>query len=330
MFTKNKKEIDEDKIYEFFRKRINASPIAKIRRFITSKLGDGIVKFSIIGAIIFSFIFIVSLVRVGAPIGFGVWSEQNRANTSSNQTEENSLTALYRVADGVISAIASIEVFVIAFIIILIVLIERFLRYISKQRNKRHQRSMGFQTGIAQKDMLDCLHRHGKINIAQTNVPAVIQSILKAISAEVDDLHPLQEGDISNVSFFLYEDGNAARLISRTQNVENVGVSFDRANIVGHYATLCGNTLNVYNFRSLPFKFDALTSALPIYQSVLSVPCPKMGDAREYIGFVTIDSAKPFHFVGIRDEVLNRIQAHIGLISAIFKNHGHSETKRES
>jgi hypothetical protein len=330
----NDKEIDENKVYQFFSKRIEKNNTLKIRALIYNIYHSLNVKLSLIGIIIALILLFIFYIRIVIPLGFGMWISKSDLEPLNTDLESESFFDLYYVKEFLIdfiNAIFSIEVLILFVIIAILSIAWNLLNWIQKKSRRTEELFSGWVAGAELTALLQFLTRNGRSKILPSGKRRhVTLMTLRAIEEEMESMHPLKDGDVSNVSFFLYKKNNEMQLIERTDGAYIMNSPIDRKSVIGHYACLCNDYLNVYAVKGLPFKFKSLSDGPSNYNSILAIPVTKKGHADRSIGVITIDSTEPFRFVGMRGDIFNRIRPQITVLIELYAAHREVARAREA
>ncbi|RHZ95160.1 hypothetical protein D1114_10130 [Cereibacter sphaeroides] len=133
-----------------------------------------------------------------------------------------------------------------------------------------------------------------------------IGSCLGLIEAFVRHLIEGGKGEVS-VALAVYTAGSSSqlRIIARNPGNERAvnDKPFDGDLVIGHYvARACNDPRPVYDLKQFPKKFHhSPTRSKVTYRSFMIFPLAvKDGDIRKVVGFISIDSPRPYAFYGNR------------------------------
>ena len=164
-----------------------------------------------------------------------------------------------------------------------------------------------------------------------------ISNALKCIEATVK----LCTGNLENeryccVTLLTFEDGDRVMIRARSNIAGRpVGGLFPQVGTIafaaGKYAHQCAT---IHNFkkatkmnRQNPLAYRALSiQQPPPYESILVFPLPPVeipGQNQRRKGVVTIDTARPYEFLGQDAIILTRVQAYLDLLNLMLTNHNH-------
>lgn len=318
---RSKKPIEEDEVFKFFAKRIEPHWTAHLKSTLYSNFNlksQGIPLSLLLVAPVSLLIFAI---RSYAPFGFGIWIEQSGGISDGEDAATKTI--------DITSSLISIEALLLTIAVIALAAINKAWHLFSDRLKRPNELVNGWSASAEQMNLLNLIFDQSKSKFIQNRRRiTLIKSILCCIKEEIEGLHPIQDGDVSNASLFLYRDLDKIELVARTDGNQVIGNKIPRKNVMAHYAALCGQNLNIYNTKGLPFKFESLSNGPTHYNSILAIPITKKGKATKAVGVITIDSQEPYRFVGMRKDIFNRIRPQIGILVELYAKHRYVVERR--
>ena len=160
-----------------------------------------------------------------------------------------------------------------------------------------------------------------------------LQHALKCIEATVMLCTGKTDPRYCCVTLLTFEVGDQLHIRSRSTVERAIGAFIPQDNTFSFLAAkYAKNSLVVHNYRwagwfrkERPVNYKSLTSpGKPLYESILILPLPEVtiaGQNRRIKGTVTIDSARPYEFLGKDLAITISVGAYLHLINLMLTNH---------